>query len=111
MRGTRTCWGGRANVRTALYMPTLTAVRYNPVLRAFHDRLVEAGKPKKVVLTACMRKLLTILNAMVKAQHPVGPSICLTFNTVAGFLPPQERRLHLRLGHKHDGCARVSSGG
>ncbi len=66
MRATRTCWGGRANVRAALYMPTLTAVRYNPVLRAFHDRLVEAGKPKKVVLTACMRKLLTILNAMVK---------------------------------------------
>ena len=65
-RGARTCWGGRANVRAALYMPTLAAVRCNPVLRAFHDRLVEAGKPKKVVLTACMRKLLTILNAMVK---------------------------------------------
>ena len=66
LRGTRTCWGGRANVRAALFMPTLAAVRYNPVLRAFHDRLAEAGKPKKVVLTACMRKLLTILNAMVK---------------------------------------------
>ena len=49
-------------------MPTLAAVRYNPVLRAFYDRLLEAGKAKKVVLTACMRKLLTILNAMVK--HP-----------------------------------------
>ena len=64
--GTRTCWGGRANVRAALYMPTLAAVRYNPVLRAFYNRLLEAGKAKKVVLTACMRKLLTILNAMVK---------------------------------------------
>ena len=64
LRGTRTCWGGRANVRAALYMPTLAAVRYNP--RAFYDRLLEAGKAKKVVLTACMRKLLTILNAMVK---------------------------------------------
>ena len=66
LRGTRTCWGGRANVCAALYMPTLAAVRYNPILRAFYDRLLEAGKAKKVVLTACMRKLLTILNAMVK---------------------------------------------
>ena len=66
LRGTRTCWGGRANVRAALYMPTLAAVRCNPVLSAFYDRLVAAGKPKKVVLTACMRKLLTILNAMIK---------------------------------------------
>ena len=66
LRGTRTCWGGRANVRAALYMPTLAAVRYNPVLSAFYDRLVATGKPKKVVLTACMRKLLTILNAMIK---------------------------------------------
>ena len=66
LRGTRTCWGGRANVRAALYMPTLAAVRYNPVLTAFYDRLVATGKPKKVVLTACMRKLLTILNAMIK---------------------------------------------
>ena len=66
LRGARTCWGGRANVRAALYMPTLSAVRYNPVLRDFYDRLVATGKNKKVVLTACMRKLLTILNAMVK---------------------------------------------
>ena len=65
-RGQRTCWGGRANVRAALYMPTLVAVRHNPVLRAFYARLQEAGKPKKVALTACMRKLLTILNAMLK---------------------------------------------
>lgn len=68
LRGVRTCWGGRAKVRAALYMPTLVAVRFNPALRKFYTRLVEAGKPKKVALTACMRKLLTILNAMVKQQ-------------------------------------------
>ena len=73
LRGVRTCWGGRAKVRAALYMPTLAAVRYNPVLRAFYDRLLEAGKAKKVVLTACMRKLLTILNAMVK--HHLGGTL------------------------------------
>ena len=72
-RGQRTCWGGRANVRTAVYMPTLVAVRHNPVLRAFYARLQEAGKPKKVALTACMRKLLTILNAMLKHQTPWSP--------------------------------------
>lgn len=65
-RGQRTCWGGRAHVRTALYMPTLVAVRHNPVLRAFYTRLLAAGKAKKVALTACMRKLLTILNALIK---------------------------------------------
>ena len=61
---------GLADVRTALFMPTLVAVRYNPVLRAFYQRLLGAGKPKKVALTACMRKLLTILNAMLKHQTP-----------------------------------------
>jgi transposase len=70
LRGRRTCWGGRANVRTALYMPTLVAVRHNPVLRAFYERLLTAGKSKKVALTACMRKLLTILNAMLKQHTP-----------------------------------------
>ena len=65
-RGIRRCWGGRGNVRAALYMPTLVAVRRNPVLREFYERLLEAGKPQKVALTACMRKLLTILNAMLK---------------------------------------------
>lgn len=65
-RGRRSCWGGRANVRAALYMPTLVAVRYNPVLHVFYHRLVKAGKPQKVALTACMRKLLTILNAMLR---------------------------------------------
>ena len=53
-------------MRAALYMPTLVAVRHNPVLGAFYERLLAAGKPKKVALTACMRKLLTILNAMLR---------------------------------------------
>jgi transposase len=70
LRGTRTTWGGRAHVRATLYMSTLVAVRYHPVLRAFYQRLCRAGKAKKVALTACMRKLLTILNAMVKHQKP-----------------------------------------
>ena len=70
LRGKRTVWGGRSQVRAALYMATLVATRYNPVLRAFYQRLCDAGKPKKVALTACMRKLLTILNVMVKHhQH------------------------------------------
>ena len=72
-RGQRTCWGGRANVRAALYMPTLVAVRHNPVLHAFYDSLLAAGKPKKVALTACMRKLLTVLNAMLKHRTPWNP--------------------------------------
>lgn len=70
LRGHRTVWGGRAVVRAALYMATLVATRHNPVIRAFYRRLLEAGKPKKVALVACMRKLLTILNAMVKHQTP-----------------------------------------
>ena len=65
-RGTRGWWGGRAKVRAALYMPTLTAVRCNPVLKDFYERLLRAGKARKVALTACMRKLLVILNAMLK---------------------------------------------
>jgi len=65
-RGTRTVWGGRAQIRAALYMAALVAARFNPVIRAFYQRLRAAGKAKKVVLTACMRKLLIILNAMLK---------------------------------------------
>jgi transposase len=65
-RGVRRIWGGRADVRTALYMATLSAKRYNPVIRQFWHRLIAAGKPKKVALVACMRKLLIILNAMVR---------------------------------------------
>jgi transposase len=66
LRGTRTVWGGRAPVRATLSMNTLVAVRYNPVLKGFYERLRAAGKGAKVALTACMRKLSTILNAMVK---------------------------------------------
>jgi len=69
-RGKRVVWGGRANVRAALYMPTVVAVRWNPMLREFYQRLVAAGKPKKVALVACMRKLLVILNAMLKHRTP-----------------------------------------
>ena len=64
-RGRRTCWGGRASVRTALYMATLVATKCNPMIAAFYQRLLAVGKRKKVALVACMRKLLTILNAMV----------------------------------------------
>ena len=69
-RGVRVIWGGRATVRGALYMATLVATRWNPVLRAFYQRLCAAGKPRLVAIVATMRKLLTILNAMVKAQRP-----------------------------------------
>ncbi len=70
LRGRRLVWGGRAPVRAALYMGTLVATRCNPVIRAFYQRLLAAGKPKKVALVACMRKLLTILNAMVRTNTP-----------------------------------------
>lgn len=69
-RGSRRVWGGRAHVRAALYMSALVATRFNPVIRAFYQRLCAAGKAKKVALTACMRKLLTMLNAMLKHQTP-----------------------------------------
>lgn len=69
-RGKRTIWGGRANVRTALYMSTLVAVRRNPALKQFYNRLCDAGKPPELALTACMRKLPTILNVMLKNREP-----------------------------------------
>ena len=75
LRGKRQVWGGRGQVRAALYMATLVATRYNPVLRSFYQRLCEAGKPKKVALTACMRKLLTILNVMVKHNRHWNPVV------------------------------------
>jgi len=65
-RGKRSIWGGRGSVRTVLYMSTITAIQYNEVIREFHQRLRAVGKPPKVALVACMRKLLTILNAMMK---------------------------------------------
>ena len=66
LRGKRTVWGGRARIRAVLYMGALAASRFNPVIRDFYQRLLAAGKPKKLALTACMRKLLIILNAMLK---------------------------------------------
>jgi transposase len=75
MRGRRTIFGGRASVRHALYMAALVASRHNPVIKLFYQRLVAAGKPKKLALVACMRKLLTILNAMVKAGKPWDASL------------------------------------
>lgn len=73
-RGRRTTWGGRADVRAALYMATLVATRCNPVCRAFYRRLLTAGKPKKVALVATMHKLLLILHAMVKHSTPWQPA-------------------------------------
>jgi len=67
-RGRRTIWGGRAQVRCALYMAVLSATKHNPVIRAFYQRLLEAGKAKKLALAACMRKLIVILNTMMKNQ-------------------------------------------
>lgn len=69
-RGKRHVWGGRSSVRGALYMATLSAVRFNPVIKTFYDRLLAAGKPKKVALTACSHKLLRILNAMARTGEP-----------------------------------------
>lgn len=66
MRGKRTIFGGRSQVRRGLYMAALAAIRFNDVIKQFYNRLVAAGKPKKVAIVACMRKLLTILNAMVR---------------------------------------------
>ena len=70
LRGKRTVWGGRARVRATLYMGALVASRFNPVIRDFYQRLLAAGKPKKLALTACMRKLLVILNSMLKHRSP-----------------------------------------
>ena len=72
-RGKRMTGGGRAHVRCALYLPTLVATRHNPVIRTFYQRLLNAGKCKMIALTACMRKLLTILNAMLREQRPWTP--------------------------------------
>ncbi|MEQ9998536.1 transposase [Pectobacterium versatile] len=69
MRGKRTTFGGRGSVRATLYMAALTATRFNPVIRAFYLRLLSAGKAKKLALVACMRKLIAILNAMVRDEQ------------------------------------------
>jgi transposase len=73
LRGVRTIWGGRSGVRTVLYMATLCAVRFNSTIKVFYERLRAKGKPKKVALTACMRKLLTILGAMLRNRTPWQP--------------------------------------
>jgi len=73
--GTRIVWGGRANVRSVLYMATVAAMRSNPVIKSFYQRLIGAGKKFKVAITACMRKLLTILNAMVKSGTVWQPNV------------------------------------
>lgn len=73
--GRRHIWGGRSEVRSVLYMATISALRSNPVIRTTYQRLVAAGKPKKVAIVACMRKLLTILNAIVRDQTPWNPAI------------------------------------
>ena len=70
LRGQRTIWGGRAEVRATLYMATLSATRYNPAIKAFYERLIAAGKLPKVALTACMHKLLIILNAILRSGQP-----------------------------------------
>ncbi len=73
MRGKRMVWGGRAPVRAVLYMAALVGIKHNPVLRVFYERLRAAGKPFKVAVTACMRKLLTILNAMLHQNRRWDP--------------------------------------
>lgn len=74
-RGKRSIWGGRADVRSVLYMAAVAAIRSNPTLKAFYERLVHAGKPKKVALTAVMRKLLTHLNAMMRNFLSAKPAL------------------------------------
>ena len=73
MRGRRSIYGGRSHVRSLLYMAATTAIRCNPVIRDFYERLRSRGKPHKVAMVACMRKMLTILNAMVRQSTPWTP--------------------------------------
>ena len=74
-RGKRRIFGGRTSVRSVLYMATLSAIRHNPIIKAFYQRLLAKGKVKKVAITACMRKLLVILNTMVKSGQDWDPPI------------------------------------
>lgn len=78
-KGRRMIWGGRARVRTMLYMASLSAVRHNPVLRACYQGLPDRGKARKLALVACMRKLLVILNAMLRDQAPWNPNYLIDF--------------------------------
>jgi transposase len=77
-QGKRQVWGGRSPVRAVLYMAALVATRHNPVIREFYERLLASGKPKKVALVACMRKLLSILNAVLRDRAPWHPTHLLT---------------------------------
>jgi transposase len=79
-KGKRITWGGRADVRSMLYMAALSAARYNPTIKPFYERLIAKGKPKKVALVACMHKLLVILNAIMKTGKPWNPSHLETKN-------------------------------
>lgn len=74
-RGKRQVWGGRGPVRGVLYMAALVGTRFNPVLKRFYERLLAAGKPKKLALTACMHKLLLILNAVLRTHQPWSPEL------------------------------------
>jgi transposase len=73
-KGKRTTWGGRTQVRSILYMAALSAVQYNPPLKAFYNRLLMKGKTKKVALVACMRKLLTVANSMLRNNTEWNPN-------------------------------------
>jgi transposase len=77
-RGRRSIWGGRARVRAALYMAAVVASRHNPVIKAFYEKLTRAGKAKKVALVACMRKLLVIINTMLKNDSAWNPKIAVS---------------------------------
>ncbi len=76
-RGKKSIWGGRAQVRAVLYMAAVVASRHNKVIRVFYEKLLAAGKPKKLALTACMRKLLTILNSMTRSGSSWIPSLAI----------------------------------
>ena len=78
MRGRRAIWGGRSPVRAVLYMSTLVAIGRNPIIRAYYRRLVAAGKPGKVALVACARKLIVILNALLHTESPWAPDLLTT---------------------------------
>lgn len=73
-KGKRRIFGGRSSVRCVLYMATLSAIRHNPVIKKFYRRLLDKGKLKKVAITACMRKLLVILNTMIKTKQDWNPT-------------------------------------
>ncbi len=100
MRGKRTIFGGRATVRCALYMATFAATKFSPIIRVFAERLKKTGKPFKVVIIAAMRKLLTILNVMIKENQPWNPKLKNAWQLIQ---PLQSSN------HSHISLARISS--